>query len=335
MTIAAERKNERRSFAEIQRNFLRTCRGCATSSACASDCAGVLREARYAAYSPGAASTSVAHIVRIAEPVARASTTAGVLHQDAALQQFTDIAKGRVRRTLRHLLHVSGHARRGELREMLQLVRPEFFIPVHAGTLRRSYHADLEVEEGIPRKNIMLPDNGDCIYFTLNTVEHGGQVPHGSLLVDQNGAIVSGLVVKDRLMLCEEGIMAVILTIDKKSGKHLCSPDIISRGFIAMKDNDDLMNLFRTELRHAVAHRYKRIDLDRFKAKMRDYITHFMYEKTGHSPIVIPVVNIIGGKVDAKTAHTDKTITSDERANKEQQRFAELRARLLGQDQRD
>jgi len=232
-------------------------------------------------------------------------------------------------------LHVSGHARRGELREMLQLVRPKFFIPVHAGTLRRSYHADLGVEEGIPRKNIMLPENGDCIYFTPNTVEHGGQVPHGSLLVDQNGAIVSGMVVKDRLMLSEEGIMAVILTIDKKSGQLLCSPDIISRGFIAMKDNDDLMNLFRTELRHAVAQRYKRIDLDRFKAEMRDYITHFMYEKTGHSPIVIPVVNIIGGKVDAKTAHTDKTITSDERANKEQQRFAELRARLLGQDQRD
>ena len=232
-------------------------------------------------------------------------------------------------------LHVSGHARRGELREMLQLVRPKFFIPVHAGTLRRSYHADLGVEEGIPRKNIMLPENGDCIYFTPNTVEHGGQVPHGSLLVDQNGAIVSGMVVKDRLILSEEGIMAVILTIDKKSGLLLCSPDIISRGFMAMKDNDDLINLFRTELRHAVAQRYKRIDLDRFKAEMRDYITHFMYEKTGHSPIVIPVVNIIGGKVDAKTAHTDKTITSDERANKEQQRFAELRARLLGQDQRD
>lgn len=232
-------------------------------------------------------------------------------------------------------LHVSGHARRGELREMLQLVRPKFFIPVHAGTLRRSYHAELGIEEGIPRKNILLPDNGDCVYLTSDSIEQGGQVVHGSLLVDQNGSIVSGLVVKDRLMLSEEGIMSVILTLDKKSGQLLTSPDIISRGFMAMKDNEDLMSLFRAELRRVVAQRYKRIDLYRFKAEIRDYITHFMYEKTGRSPIVVPVINIIGGKIDAKTVHTNKRTDPEERAQKNQQRFSEMRARLLGQDQRD
>jgi ribonuclease J len=232
-------------------------------------------------------------------------------------------------------LHVSGHARRGELREMLQLVRPKFFIPVHGGTLRRSYHAELGVEEGIPRKNIIIPGNGDCVYLTPDSFEHGGQVPHGSLLVDQNSTIVSGLVVKDRLMLSEEGIMAVILTLDEKSGQLLTSPDIISRGFIAMKDNQNLISQFRAELRRAVAQRYKRIGLDQFKAEMRDYITHFMYDKTGHSPIVIPVVNIIGGKADAKTVHSSTATSVEDRAKRDQQRFAELRARLLGQDQRD
>ena len=123
----------------------------------------------------------------------------------------------------------------------------------------------------------MILDNGDCVYLTADAIEHGGQVPHGSLLVDQNGSIVNGLVVKDRLMLSEEGIMAVVLALDKKSGHLLTSPDIICRGFIAMKDNEELMSLFRTELRRTVAQRYKRIDLDRFKAEMRDYITHFMY----------------------------------------------------------
>ena|SRR2546430_398181 len=102
-----------------------------------------------------------------------------------------------------------------------------------------------------------------------------------------------------------------------------------------MKDNEDLINLCRTELRRAVGQRYKRIDLDRFKAEMRDYITHFMYEKTGRSPIVIPVVNIIGGKVDARTVYASKAAAPEERAKKDQQRFAEMRARLLGQDQRD
>lgn len=232
-------------------------------------------------------------------------------------------------------LHVSGHARRGELREMLQLVRPKFFIPIHAGTLRRSYHAELGIEEGIPRKSVLIPDNGDSVFFTPDTAEQGGQVPQGSLLVDQNGSIVSGLVVKDRLMLSEEGILAVILTIDKKSGQLLTSPDIISRGFIAMKDNEELMSNFRTELRRVVQQRFKRIDLDRFKNEMREHVTHFLFEHTGRSPIVIPVVNIISGKVDTKTVRAIKAATPEDRAKQDQQRFAEMRARLLGQDQRD
>ena len=102
-----------------------------------------------------------------------------------------------------------------------------------------------------------------------------------------------------------------------------------------MKENVDLMSLFRTELRRAVAQRYNRIDLDRFKVEMRDFITHFMFEKTGRSPIVIPVINSISGNVDAKNAHSSKEEAPETRANDDLQRFAEMRARLLGQDQRD
>jgi len=231
-------------------------------------------------------------------------------------------------------LHVSGHARRGELREMLELVRPTFFIPVHAGALRRSYHAELGVEQGIPRRNVILPDNGDSVYITPDTVVDGGQVPHGSVLVDQNGGIVSGIVVKDRLMLSGEGILAVVLTMDKESGRLLTSPDIISRGFIAMKDNEDLMKHFRDELRRAAAQRYKRISLDEFKAEIREYVIHFMYEKTGRSPIVIPVVNVIG-KASTNTAAAHKALRSDQHVKNDQQRYAAMRARLLTQDQRD
>ncbi len=232
-------------------------------------------------------------------------------------------------------LHVSGHARRDELREMIQLTRPKFFIPVHGGALRRRYHAELGIRENIPRKNILLPDNGDSLYFTADTVEQGGQVPHGSLLVDQTGNIVSGLVVKDRLMLSEEGILTAILTVDKKSGQLLTSPDIISRGFITMRDSEELMSLFRSELRRAVQQRFKRVDLDRFKQEMRDFITHFLFDQTGRSPIVIPVVNIIGGKVEARTVHANKQPSVEAKAASDQKRFQEMRARLLGQDQRD
>ncbi|HSW74431.1 MAG TPA: ribonuclease J [Candidatus Saccharimonadales bacterium] len=226
-------------------------------------------------------------------------------------------------------LHVSGHARRDELREMIQLTRPQFFIPVHGGALRRRYHAELGVQQNLPRKNVLLPDNGDSLYFTSETVEQGGQVPHGSLLVDQTGSIVSGLVVKDRLMLSEEGIVTAILTVDKKSGQLLTSPDIISRGFIAMRNSEELMSLFRAELRRAVQQRFKRVDLERFKQEMRDFITHFLFDQTGRSPIVIPVVNIISGKSEAKTARINKQPTAQAKAISDQKRFQEMRSRLL------
>lgn len=227
-------------------------------------------------------------------------------------------------------LHVSGHAKREELREMVQMVRPKFFVPVHGGALRRRYHAELGIQEGVRRQNTLLPDNGDSLYFTSNAVEQGGQVPHGSLLIDQMGNIVSGLVVKDRLMLSEGGILSVILTVDKKSGQLLSSPDIISRGFIAMRDSEELMSLFRSELRRAVRQRFKRVDLDRFKQEMREFVTHFLFDQTGRSPIVIPVVNVIDGKVEAGTAHTGKQPNIKEKAIADQRRFQEMRARLLG-----
>ena len=190
-------------------------------------------------------------------------------------------------------LHVSGHAKQDELREMLQFTKPKFFIPVHGGTLRRTYHAGLGIEEGIPRKNIALLENGDCMYFTKDTIEHGGQVPYGSLLVDQTGAIVSGVVVKDRLLLSESGIMTVILTIDNRSGKLLTSPDIISRGYVPMRGNEDLMEKLRNELRRATQQRFKSLDLDRFKAELRDHIMGLLFENVGGSPLIIPVVNIV------------------------------------------
>ncbi len=141
-------------------------------------------------------------------------------------------------------------------------------------------------------------------------------------------------------MLAKEGLVAVVLTIDKKNGSLLTSPDIISRGFIYMRDNEELMNTFRIELKRAVAQRFKRIDLDRFKQELKEHITHFLFEFTGRSPIVIPVVNIIGGKtsgkVEAQTVHANKEPQSAEDvAAVQQRRFEEMRARLLGQDQPD
>ncbi len=233
-------------------------------------------------------------------------------------------------------LHVSGHARRDEYREMLHIVRPKFFLPIYAGALNRRYYGEMAVEEGWKRENIIQAENGDSILFSEDKWQKTTPVPFGSLLVDQTGSIVSNVVVKDRVLLSEEGLVAVVLTVDKKNGNLLTSPDIISRGFIYMRDKEEVMNGLRQELKRAVVQRYKRVDLDRFKAELKDHVTHYLFEQTQLSPIVIPVVNVIGGnKVEAKTVHQTKTKSEEEIALEQQKRFQEMRARLLGQDQPD
>jgi ribonuclease J len=235
-------------------------------------------------------------------------------------------------------LHVSGHASVEEYRDMIQMLKPKYFIPIYGSFTSKKRHMDIAIEEGIPRKNMINAENGQVIALTQEKLEVIGEVPTGTVLVDQTGAIVNNVVVKDRLMLAEEGLVTVILTIDKKSGQLLTSPDIISRGFIYMRDSEELMNLFRTELRRAVMQRYKRVDLDRFKAELKDYVTHFLYEQTQRTPIVIPVVNIIGGRNEKQnndsTAPEKPEKSPEQIASEQQERFAALRQQLLGQDAR-
>ena len=237
-------------------------------------------------------------------------------------------------------LHVSGHGSMEEYGEMIDMLKPKFLLPIYGDFTAKKYHIDLAVEHGIPRANTINNDNGQVIVLTPTSMKIDGEVPHGTVLVDQTGAIVSTIVVKDRVLLAEEGLVAVILTIDKKTGSLLTSPDIISRGFIYMKDNEELMNALRAELRRAVTQRFKRVDLDRFKAELKDYVTHFLFEQTQRSPIVIPVVNIIGGRPERQgtitTSNGQPTAekTPEEMALEQQRRFAQMRQRLLNQDAR-
>jgi len=169
-------------------------------------------------------------------------------------------------------------------------------------------------------------------------MEQIGQVPHGTVLVDQTGSIVSSIVIKDRIMMAQDGLVAVVLTVDRKTGASLTSPDIISRGFIYMRDNEELMTELRNELRRAVQQRFKRIDIDRFKQEIKEHVTHFLYDKTQRSPIVIPVINVIGkGGVPTKTVTNGSSTPEDaakEEAIAQARRFAQLRQQLLGQDAR-
>jgi ribonuclease J len=238
-------------------------------------------------------------------------------------------------------LHVSGHAAREEYVELIDMIKPKYFLPIYADSLSRKYHADLAIQDaGMPRKNVLSAHNGDTLVFTKDKCEKGDGIPHGTVLVDQTGAIVSNVVVKDRIMMSQDGLVTVVLTVDRKTGQALTSPDIISRGFIYMRDNEELMNELRGELRRAVQQRFKRIDLDRFKQEIREHVTHFLYDKTQRSPIIIPVVNVIGkggAPVPNGTngeAAPKPEVDPQEEAISQAQRFAQLRQQLLNQDSR-
>jgi ribonuclease J len=245
-------------------------------------------------------------------------------------------------------LHVSGHASREEYREMIDMIKPKFFMPIYGSFRSKKAHIDIALEEGIPRENCYNADNGEVIAFTVDKMEKIGDIPSGTVLVDQAGALVNGVVVKDRIILSEQGLVAVILTIDRKTGQLLTSPDIISRGFIYMREQEELMNLFRAEIRRAVTQRFKRVDIDRFKLEFKEYITHFLYEQTQSTPIVIPVVNVIGRGNDQPTQPGSRpepnqsrpdtedrpTASQEQTAADQQQRFAKMRQQLLGQDAR-
>lgn len=238
-------------------------------------------------------------------------------------------------------LHVSGHASSDEYRELISVIKPKFFIPVYGTYRSKQRHIELAIEEGVPRDCTYNAENGDVLALTKDKMEHIGQVPHGTVLVDQTGAIVSNVVVRDRIMMAQDGLVAVVLTVDRKNGACLTSPDIISRGFIYMRDNEELMSELRNELRRAVTQRFKRIDLDRFKQEIKEHVTHFLFEKTQRSPIVIPVINVVGGKASA-TNTLQNTISNGrssediakEEAIAQARRFAQLRQQLLGQDSR-
>ncbi|CAN5676186.1 ribonuclease J [soil metagenome] len=247
-------------------------------------------------------------------------------------------------------LHVSGHASVEEYKDMVRYTQPKFFIPIYGDFTSKRQHIEIAVEEGIPRKDTLNADNGDVIELSKDAMGITGKVPTGTVLVDQTGNIVSSIVIKDRLLLAEEGLVAVVLTIDKKTNNLLTSPDIISRGFIYIRDNEELMSNLRTELKRAVAQRFKRVELDRFKQELKDHVAHFLYEHTERSPIVIPVVNIVGGQGrggsgnnqqgsnnkqgDQQKQKLPAEKTAEQIAQEQQKRFEEMRARLLGQDAR-
>lgn len=190
-------------------------------------------------------------------------------------------------------IHVSGHACQEELKLMHSLVKPRFFIPVHGEYRHLKKHGELAINLGLPEKNLIIPENGDVIELTRNYIKKNGTVSSGQVFVDGLGVgDVGNIVLRDRKHLSQDGILTVVVTIEKQTGRVVSGPDIISRGFVYVRESEGLMDEAREIVKGVLSDcEEKQItDWATLKSKIRDELREFLYEKTKRKPMILPII---------------------------------------------
>ncbi len=193
-------------------------------------------------------------------------------------------------------VHSSGHGNAGELVWIHQTVKPKFFVPVHGHHFHLKSHMYAAIENGFPRENIVVPDNGTIIDIVNGTeiIRQPMKIPSELVFVD--GFTVGtkqDVVIRDRMTLAQDGMFVIIATVSSKNGKLRKSPDIISRGFIYLRENQQLLAEARVLIKRTVEKETERmnpIDLDVVKDKLTDTISAFLLQRTQKNPMVIPVL---------------------------------------------
>lgn len=191
-------------------------------------------------------------------------------------------------------LHLSGHAYYEDHVKLVTTLRPKNYLPVHGEFYMLQHNAEMAQKVlGMKREQILVADSGDIIELTKERkIKKGGRIQVGSILYDNTGNTVHDAVVKDRLHISTEGIFIIVLTINKKTGRLIKTPDVISRGFVYLKDSEELIGKIRHYLRVKTDREVSRqIDINDFKQEIKDDVSHLLFDSTGHTPIVIPVVN--------------------------------------------
>jgi len=190
-------------------------------------------------------------------------------------------------------IHVSGHACQEELKLMHSLVKPRFFIPVHGEYRHLKKHGELAIELGLPEKNLLIPENGDIIEVARNYIKKSGTAVSGQVFVDGLGVgDVGNIVLRDRKHLSQDGILTIVVTMEKQSGKVVSGPDIISRGFVYVRESEGLMDEAREIVKSVLRNCEERqiTDWATLKSKMRDELREFLYEKTKRKPMILPII---------------------------------------------
>jgi len=190
-------------------------------------------------------------------------------------------------------VHVSGHAKQEELKLMQALIKPKFFVPVHGEFRHLVAHKDLATTMGVPKENSFIMNNGDVLELTRNSAKITGEVPHGQLLVDGLGVgDVGNIVLRDRKVLSQDGLMIVVVTMNRATGQIVSGPDIISRGFVYVRESESLLDNAKGVVRAALdkCEEKHMTEWSYMKMLIKDTLREYLWQKMKRSPMILPII---------------------------------------------
>ncbi len=190
-------------------------------------------------------------------------------------------------------IHTSGHAKQEELKLLLNLCKPKHFIPIHGEHRMLMKHAELAAAVGVPKKNILISELGLVVEFDRNGMRASERVTSGQVFVDGLGVgDVGNIVLRDRRQLASDGILIVVVTINKKTGAVISGPDIVSRGFVYVRESEKLMDEARLRVKKALEDCGEQgvTEWGALKSSTRDALSRFLYEKTKRRPMILPII---------------------------------------------
>ena len=190
-------------------------------------------------------------------------------------------------------VHVSGHACQEEQKLIFALTKPKFFIPVHGEYRQLRAHAETAQMMGIPAKNIVMMENGRVVELDENEIKFNGMVPNGRVLVDGLGVgDVGNIVLRDRQHLSQDGLIVIVLTMDSSTGEVVAGPDVISRGFVYVRESENLMDDVKNVVRHEIRKCEEKgiRDWATIKSTVRENLRDYIFSKTKRNPMIIPII---------------------------------------------
>lgn len=190
-------------------------------------------------------------------------------------------------------IHTSGHGGQEEQKLMLSLMKPKFFVPIHGEHRMQKIHAQLAVQTGVPEENCFILDNGDVLAMTAESARKAGRIPAGNIYIDGSGiGDIGSVVLRDRKILSDNGLVVVVATIDTEKREVIAGPDIISRGFIYMRESEDLIQEAQRVAYRSIQNSFSFKQLNEYKLRnnLIEDVKEYLFEQTERRPIILPVV---------------------------------------------